>query len=125
MKPALVISERDNVATALEPLEPGRSIDLAGRAVVMHELIPPGHKVALVDIREGQPVIKYGSAIGVATSDIARGTHVHTHNLASSRGRGDLGRPLAAADPGVRLAEPGDELRLLPADVAPLGGSRE
>jgi hypothetical protein len=34
--------------------------------------------------------VKYGSPIGHASSDIAAGAHVHTHNVASDRGRGDL-----------------------------------
>ena len=40
-----------------------------------------GHKYALRDIRAGEPIIKYGSPIGHATQDIARGEHVHSHNL--------------------------------------------
>ena len=37
---------------------------------------------------------------------IAAGAHVHTHNVASTRGRGDLGSPEVPAEP--RLAEPPD-----------------
>lgn len=125
MKPALVISGSDNVATALEPLDVGRSLDVGGRAVVVIERIPPGHKVALVDIPAGQPVVKYGSAIGLATVAIARGAHVHTQNVASSRGRGDLGRVPVEPEPGVRLAEPAEQMRDMTADVDRSGGSRD
>jgi predicted RecA/RadA family phage recombinase len=45
--------------------------------------------MALVEIASGDVVVKYGSAIGIATADIAAGAHVHTHNVASERGRGD------------------------------------
>jgi class 3 adenylate cyclase len=90
MKAALVISDRDNVATALESLEPGRAIDVGGTFVTVMEPIASGHKIALRAIAAGEPVIKYGSPIGLATDAIAAGAHVHTHNLASSRGRGDL-----------------------------------
>jgi len=103
VKAALVISDRDNVATALQPLEAGGPLDLAGTSLVVREPIPPGHKVALRDIAAGEPVVKYGSPIGVATALIPAGAHVHTHNVASSRGRGDLD---AAAEPSPRLAEP-------------------
>ncbi|MDY7041700.1 MAG: UxaA family hydrolase, partial [Chloroflexota bacterium] len=41
--------------------------------------------VALKHIAVGQPVIKYGHPIGVATDDILAGEHVHTHNLHSAR----------------------------------------
>ena len=40
-----------------------------------------GHKYALRDVRAGEPIIKYGSPIGHATQDIAKGEHVHSHNL--------------------------------------------
>ena len=43
--------------------------------------VPRGHKVALNDIAEGAPVRKYGQVIGAATAPIAKGDHVHTHNL--------------------------------------------
>ena len=90
MKPALVLSDRDNVATALEALEPGRSLELAGRSLVVAERIPSGHKVALHAIGAGEAVVKYGNPIGIAISAIAPGQHVHVHNVASTRGRGDL-----------------------------------
>ena len=109
MKPALVISDLDNVATALEPLEAGRRVDAGGRAIVALEAIPSGHKIALVDIGVGSAVVKYGSAIGTATAAIRAGAHVHTHNVSSSRGRGDLAAGRVVAEPGVRLAEPADE----------------
>jgi altronate hydrolase len=123
VKPALVISDRDNVATALEALEAGRVLDVAGRHVAVLERIAPGHKIALVPIASGQPIVKYGSPIGVATADIAAGAHVHTHNVASGRGRGDLSTPIAP-EPGVRLAEPEDDA-VVPADVPTRGGSHE
>jgi len=85
-----VISERDNVATALEPLSPGQIIDVDGRGVVVREAIANGHKIALTRIAAGEAVLKYGNPIGTATIDIEAGTHVHVHNVASERGRGDL-----------------------------------
>lgn len=106
MKEILIISARDNVATALEPLEPGRTLTCDGQSVVVREAIPRGHKVALRPLAEGDPVVKYGSPIGTATAAIPAGAHVHTHNVASSRGRGDLSKP-AAAD-AARIAEPID-----------------
>ena len=106
MKAALVISDRDNVATALETLEPGRLVSIGEIQLVVRERIPHGHKVALTSVAIGQPVIKYGSPIGLASADIQAGEHVHTHNVASSRGRGDLDVLPSTAEP--RLAEPSD-----------------
>jgi altronate dehydratase len=103
MRAALVISERDNVATALQPLDDGRVLEIGAAAITVREAIPPGHKIALRAITAGEPVIKYGSPIGLATADIPAGAHVHTHNVSSNRGRGDLELPDTP-----RLAEPPD-----------------
>ena len=47
--------------------------------------VPVGHKIALVDIKKGDTVIKYGEDIGKAVADIAKGEHVHVHNLKTKR----------------------------------------
>jgi (2R)-sulfolactate sulfo-lyase subunit alpha len=47
--------------------------------------VPIGHKVALVDIKKGDTVWKYGQDIGKAVADIKKGEHVHTHNLKTKR----------------------------------------
>ena len=88
MRAVVVISDRDNVATALEPLEAGRRVEGRGRTVEALEPIPPGHKIALEPIAAGQSVVKYGSPIGLATWDIRAGAHVHTHNLSSAAAAG-------------------------------------
>lgn len=107
MRAVLAISDRDNVATALERLEPGREVEANGVLVAAIEPIAAGHKVALRAIACGEAVIKYGSPIGLASQDIPPGAHVHTHNVSSSRGRGDLRLP--SGEPQPRLAEPPDE----------------
>lgn len=108
MNPIIVISDHDNVATAIEALEPGRTVEHNGRVVEVRESIPRGHKVALVAIAPGDAVIKYGCAIGTATDEIPPGAHVHTHNVASERGRGDLAASLLQDG---RIAEPADDRR--------------
>jgi altronate dehydratase small subunit len=90
MTAAIVLSADDNVATALDALDAGQTIDAGGATVTVAEAIPRGHKIALRPIPAGAIVMKYGSAIGHASLDIAAGAHVHTHNVASDRGRGDL-----------------------------------
>jgi altronate dehydratase len=92
MTTAIVISAEDNVATALEAIERGQTVHAGGATVTATEAIPRGHKIALRAIAAGDRVIKYGSPIGSASQAIAAGAHVHTHNVASTRGRGDLCR---------------------------------
>ena len=106
MNAILIISAHDNVATALEPLDPGTTVYAGTVTVAVRDAVPRGHKIALYRIPAGDSVIKYGSPIGRAASDIEAGAHVHTHNVASSRGRGDLAPK--TGDPAVRTAEPQD-----------------
>jgi (2R)-sulfolactate sulfo-lyase subunit alpha len=47
--------------------------------------VPIGHKIALVDIKSGDTVWKYGQDIGKAVADIRKGEHVHVHNLKTKR----------------------------------------
>ena len=47
--------------------------------------IPIGHKVALSDLSEGGDIVKYGEDIGRLISDVAKGAHVHVHNLKTKR----------------------------------------
>ena len=86
-KGIIVIDEKDNVATALEALSAGAevSVEFQGHVqkIRLRSDIPMGHKVALKDMDLGESVIKYGEPIGRATAKIARGEHVHVHNIAS------------------------------------------
>lgn len=82
------INENDNVAVALEALPAGTTVDAGGAEVTTAMEIPAGHKFALADIAEGEPVVKYGFRIGNATAAVKKGEWIHTHNLKT--GLGDL-----------------------------------
>jgi altronate hydrolase len=81
---ALRIDAADNVATLLEDGQTGDAIFVDGASVVLHEDVGRGHKVALSSVAAGEPLIKYGASIGVATHAIAAGEHVHSGNLATA-----------------------------------------
>ncbi|TMV04222.1 D-galactarate dehydratase [Ruegeria sediminis] len=88
---AIALAEADHVATVLRDIAAGEVL-VVGCAdgevwVTATEDIPLGHKVALTAIDAGDPILKYGSAIGSATEAIAPGAHVHVHNLRSDRAR--------------------------------------
>jgi altronate dehydratase len=108
VKDVLVISDRDNVATALVPLSAGQVLPIGNGTLVAASSIPRGHKIAVRAIAAGESVVKYGSSIGIASAAIPAGAHVHTHNLASARGRGDLAVEERSTAEG-RLAEPPDD----------------
>jgi altronate dehydratase small subunit len=88
---AVVINQKDNVATVVTPMKTGStvSIGVQGRLEKIKLLsdIPMGHKFALRAIPANADVIKYGEPIGKATAAIARGEHVHVHNVVSHRAR--------------------------------------
>ena len=95
MQRALMVDMHDNVATALDDLSSGESVridrgDSAALIIKALEAIPRGFKLAIKDIDVGQPVIKYGEVIGLATERILKGTLVHVHNIEGLKGRGDL-----------------------------------
>ena len=47
--------------------------------------VPIGHKIALLDLEEGDTAIKYGQDIGRMIGTARRGGHVHVHNLKTKR----------------------------------------
>ncbi len=93
-RPLIRLGEGDNVLIARVPLSLGQRLEAEGLTV--RAQVPAGHKIAAVAIAKGAPVVKYGTAIGVATRDIAAGEHVHTHNVALPEIDGDPGFGLDA-----------------------------
>ena len=85
---AIVLHERDNVATMLNDVDSGEEIEVTSQEGTFRiralDKIPFGHKVSLRVIREGERVVKYGEVIGVAVKRIQKGEHVHVHNLKSA-----------------------------------------
>jgi len=69
------VHDSDNVAIVVNAggLPAGTVFD---SGLVLREHVPQGHKVNLVDIAEGAPILRYGEVIGTALRDIARGSWV-------------------------------------------------
>ncbi|MCD7863442.1 MAG: altronate dehydratase family protein [Lachnospiraceae bacterium] len=87
MQSFLRINDNDNVVVAIETLAPGTVVRVSDDlSVTAQEEIPAGHKMALEDIPEGSPVIKYGFRIGNAKQDIKAGQWIHTHNIKTALG---------------------------------------
>lgn len=85
----IIMDERDMVATALVDLHKGELADVFSSenlvlfSIMALENIPFGNKIALVDIKKGDKVIKYGTVIGECTHSIKKGELVHVHNVKS------------------------------------------
>lgn len=84
---ALLMDEKDNVVTCVTEVAAGQDVVYRkGQefcTVKAEENIPYCHKVALVDLKKGDEVIKYGESLGVMTEDAAKGYWVSHNNLVS------------------------------------------
>jgi (2R)-sulfolactate sulfo-lyase subunit alpha len=88
----LVHDRRDNVGVVVvEGLEAGTEMlcvvteDNSDFRFTAKQAVQIGHKIALVDLKPGDTVIKYGQDIGKIVAPVAKGEHVHTHNLKTKR----------------------------------------
>ncbi|HET7403238.1 MAG TPA: UxaA family hydrolase, partial [Usitatibacter sp.] len=92
--------ESDNVAiVANDGGLPAGAVFPSGLALV--ERVPQGHKVALADIAQGEPVRRYGVVIGRAAKPIAAGSWVHEMLLEMPPARALEGLPIATAKPAA------------------------
>lgn len=76
MNDYIIINDNDNVLVVLRPFSKGEVVN----GITLLDDVPQAHKVALVDIKENEDIIKYGNPIGHATKDIKKGEHVHVQN---------------------------------------------
>jgi len=92
----LKVNALDNVATVFaNGVQAGDTVIIRDKkgheeSFIALSEIPYGHKIAILPITKGEPIMKYGEKLGIASVDIVVGAHVHVHNLESVRGRGDL-----------------------------------
>mgnify|MGYP001825252079 CR=1 FL=1 len=95
MKKGILLHEADDdvgVATMdLTAGEVAQALTLEGEPVTEVELVddvPLAHKVAVRPMDPSQDVREYGRPIGMSTTAILRGAHVHTHNVQGKRWSG-------------------------------------
>jgi altronate dehydratase len=79
----IVMNKTDNCATALEGIKKGEEVDYSSFRFTIKQEIPLGHKFALIDIKKGDKIRKYGQIIGIAMQNIYKGEWIHTHNIIS------------------------------------------
>lgn len=83
----ILIDPKDQAVTVTGEAAPGDTViirqDQDTEKIEIKEKIPKYHKAARSDIKKGDYVYKYGQKIGIAVSDIEKGTWIHTHNLKS------------------------------------------
>jgi len=92
MKHSILLHEKDDdVGVAVADLKKGATVGVvtlegkvAGKVRLVSN-VPLGHKVAMREVAKDSKVIKYGRPVGRAVQEIAKGAHVHTHNLKTLR----------------------------------------
>jgi galactarate dehydratase len=90
--------EADNVAIVANQGGLAAGTVLPG-GLVLRDKVPQGHKLALVDLAVGAPVLRYGIAIGYAAAPIAAGAWVHERLLQMPAARSLDDLPLATVTP--------------------------
>ncbi|PLS08345.1 galactarate dehydratase [Neobacillus cucumis] len=72
------INENDNVAITVNAIPAGT---IVMDAIPANQDIAQGHKIALCNIGEGEPIIRYGVTLGYALHSIKKGDWINEHML--------------------------------------------
>ena len=88
----IIHDEKDNVAVVvIESTKKGQDCSAwimeNDKTVKINSIaeIPLGHKIALLDLKEGDTILKYGHDIGKVVKPIKKGDHVHVHNVKTKK----------------------------------------
>lgn len=80
-----VIHPLDNVVVAMEDIAAGTEVTVVHgdmeQTLQVEDDVPFGHAIAVRNIERGQPVIRGGARLGIASMLIRPGQHAHTHNM--------------------------------------------
>ena len=88
----IIHDEKDNVGVVvIEKIMPNQECNCwikendSSVQIQSKNEIPLGHKIAMVDFKEGDTIIKYGHDIGKVVKSIKKGEHVHVHNVKTKK----------------------------------------
>ena len=83
LPPLLLLHPDDNILVARRDIPRGEHVEIDGESLVMPAAVELGHKLARRALEPDTRVLKYGAPIGSMKVAVARGEHVHLHNLRS------------------------------------------
>jgi hypothetical protein len=83
LPPLLLLHPDDNILVARRDIAAGERVELDGESFLIPAAVELGHKVARRTLAADTRVLKYGAPIGSMNIAVARGEHVHLHNLRS------------------------------------------
>jgi galactarate dehydratase len=93
-RPRLIrMDANDNVAIVVNDF--GLAAGTLAEGVCLRERVPQGHKVALVDLKQGAPVRRYDVVIGYAAEDLPAGSWVNEARLVMPEPPSLEGLPIA------------------------------
>ena len=81
--PAILLHPDDNILVCVKQFHAGDEISIDGETLISEIDIAVGHKIARVPMQAGDKVYRYGAPIGSMTEAVAKGQHVHMHNMKS------------------------------------------
>ena len=81
--PLILLHPEDNILVCVKQLHAGDEITIEQDTIVCPTDIGVGHKVARFALAAGDKVYRYGAPIGSMVTAVARGHHVHMHNMKS------------------------------------------
>ena len=82
MRDAILLHPTDSVCVAARDFSAGAMAELPLERLRLLDDVNQGHKIARATIQPGEPILKWGQAIGFATRLIEPGLWVHSHNMA-------------------------------------------
>ena len=83
LPPLLLLHPDDNILVARRDIAKGERVEIDGESFLMPVAVELGHKLARRALEPDARVFKYGAPIGSMIGSVARGEHVHLHNLRS------------------------------------------
>ena len=88
----IIQDEKDNVGVVvIEKITPNQDCNCwimendKSSKIQSKSEIPLGHKIAMIDLKEGDTILKYGHDIGKVVKNINKGEHVHVHNVKTKK----------------------------------------
>ncbi len=80
----ILLDEDDNIVAVARPIKAGENVLIDGAIHALDAEVGLGFKLARRAIAADEPIVKHGARIGIATTAIAAGALVHTHNVRSA-----------------------------------------
>ncbi len=83
LAPVILLHPDDNILVCVKQIHGGDELSIDGEKITSQIDIAVGHKIARRELNTGDKVYRYGAPIGSMIEPVAKGEHVHMHNMKS------------------------------------------